>query len=200
MSVLQEYQQALTRRQFFGQTGLRFGSLGLAWAMGNTLARGANPADEPRMQPGLPGLPHFPPTAKSVIYLHMNGGPSQIDLWDYKPKLVEHFDADLPDSIRNNQRITTMTSGQTRFPVAPSKFAFHQHGECGRWVSELLPHTAKHVDDIALVKSVHTNAINHDPACTFVMTGSEVPGKASLAPGSPMAWEPSPTTSPPLWY
>src|SRR2546423_594583 len=110
----------------------------------------------------------------------MNGGPSQMDLWDYKPQLTKLFDKDLPASIRNGQRITTMTSGQARFPVAPSMFKFEQHGNCGRWVSELLPHTAKCVDDLAVVKTVHTNAINHDPACTFVMTGSEVPGKPSL--------------------
>ena len=96
------------------------------------------------MHPPLPGLPHFAPKAKAVIYLHMNGGPSQIDLWDYKPKLQEYFDKDLPDSVRNGQRITTMTSGQARFPVAPSMFKFAQHGKCGTWVSELLPHTAKH--------------------------------------------------------
>jgi uncharacterized protein (DUF1501 family) len=101
-------------------------------------------------------------------------------LWDYKPGLGEFFDKDLPDSVRGNQRITTMTSGQKRFPVAPSKFKFAQHGQCGRWVSELLPHTARVVDDIAVIKTVHTNAINHDPACTFLFTGSEIPGKASL--------------------
>lgn len=175
-----EYQRSLTRRKFFGQTGLRMGGIALASMLTAAGQRSQLPAGEARMQPGLTGLPHFPPKAKSIIYLHMNGGPSQIDLWDYKPKLQEHFDADLPDSIRKGQRITTMTSGQKRLPVAPSKFQFAQHGECGRWVSELLPFTAKHVDDLAVVKSVHTNAINHDPACTFVMTGSEVPGKASL--------------------
>jgi hypothetical protein len=110
----------------------------------------------------------------------MNGGPAQIDLWDYKPKLVDFFDKDLPSSVRGGQRITTMTSGQARFPVAPSKFKFARHGQSGMWVSELLPHTAKVVDEIALVRTVQTNAINHDPACTFVMTGSEVPGKASI--------------------
>jgi hypothetical protein len=144
-----------------------------------TLAADAPPTAA-QMHPPLPGLPHFAPRAKSIIYLHMNGGPAQLDLFDHKPGLKEFFDKDLPDSIRNNQRITTMTSGQARFPVAPSMFKFDQHGQCGRWVSELLPYTAKCVDDIALVKTVHTNAINHDPACTFVMTGSEVPGKPSL--------------------
>ena len=177
MNPLIDFHLQQTRRQFFGRTGLRLGGI----AMASMLAGRASAADSsPRMHPALADLPHFAPKAKSIIYLHMNGGPSQIDLWDYKPVLAEHFDKDLPDSIRMGQRITTMTSGQSRLPVAPSKFKFSQHGQCGRWVSELLPHTAKHVDNIAVVKSVHTNAINHDPACTFVMTGSEVPGKPSL--------------------
>ncbi|MFN9371534.1 MAG: DUF1501 domain-containing protein [Planctomycetaceae bacterium] len=171
-----------TRRQFFGNTGVRLGTAALAGlAAGTTLRSTASAADASgAVHPALPGFPHFPPKAKAVIYLHMNGGPAQMDLWDYKPGLGEYFDKDLPDSVRQNQRITTMTSGQKRLPVAPSKFQFQQHGQCGRWVSELLPHTAKHVDKLAVVKSVHTNAINHDPACTFVMTGSEVPGKPSL--------------------
>jgi hypothetical protein len=179
MHPILEHELALTRRQFFGTSGLRLGGIALALMAGR--ASGAAPAVKaPRMHPALPGLPHFRPKAKAVIYLHMNGGPAQMDLWDYKPKLKAFFDKDLPDSIRMGQRITTMTSGQARLPVAPSMFAFRQHGKCGTWVSELLPHTAKLVDDIALVRTVHTNAINHDPACTFVMTGSEVPGRPSL--------------------
>jgi hypothetical protein len=168
-----------TRRQFLGRSGLRLGGVALAAA---GLGLGPAMADQRRSSvfPGLPTLPHFPAKAKSVIYLHMNGGPSQIDMWDHKPQLSERFDQDLPDSIRQGQRITTMTSGQARLPVAPSKFAFAQHGESGRWVSELMPHTAEVVDELAVIKTVHTNAINHDPACTFVMTGSEVPGKPSL--------------------
>ncbi len=138
------------------------------------------PVPKGTVHPPLDGLPHFAPKAKSIIYLHMNGGPSQIDTWDYKPTLADQYDKDLPESIRKGQRITTMTSGQARLPVAPSKFKFEQHGQCGRWVSELFPHTAGVVDELAVIKTVHTNAINHDPACTFVMTGSEVPGKASL--------------------
>lgn len=172
----------LGRRQFFQGAGIRLGGIALGGIMGSDLLRMAMGADavQQRVHPSLPGLPHFPPKAKSIIYLHMNGGPAQMDMWDYKPQLAEQYDKDLPDSIRQGQRITTMTSGQARLPIAPSKFKFSQHGECGRWVSELLPHTAKMVDDIAVVKTVHTNAINHDPACTFVMTGSEVPGKASI--------------------
>lgn len=171
-----ESELGLTRRQFFGSTGLRLGGLGLAFASGKTLSAPA-PA---RMNPPLAGLPHFAGKAKAIIYLHMNGGPAQMDLWDYKPTMAKYFDKELPASVRMGQRITTMTSGQARFPVAPSMFKFAQHGKSGMWVSELLPHTAKHVDDIALIRSVHTNAINHDPACTFVMTGNEVPGRPSM--------------------
>ena len=183
MNPLFDYALHQTRRQFFGDAGLRFGGLAMAWLAGNGGMQRAFAAPTPTsglVHPPLPGMPHFAPKAKSIIYLHMNGGPSQLDLFDYKPTLKEQFDKDLPDSVKQGQRITTMTSGQARFPVAPSMFKFSQHGKCGRWVSELLPHTAGIVDDIALVKTVHTNAINHDPACTFVMTGSEVPGKASI--------------------
>ncbi len=169
----------LSRRQFFGRSGVRLGSVALASMASSNVCALANSSNQ-RVHPSLPSLPHFPPKAKAIIYLHMNGGPSQIDTWDYKPKLAEHFDKDLPDSIRKGQRITTMTSGQARLPVAPSKYRFDRHGQCGRWVSELLPHTGALSDELAVVKTVHTNAINHDPACTFVMTGSEVPGKASL--------------------
>lgn len=174
-----DHQMNLNRRQFFGQTGIRLGAVALGMSGANALLAQQNSAPT-RMHPPLPGLPHFPPKAQNIIYLHMNGGPAQIDTWDYKPKLSEFFDTDLPDTIRKGQRITTMTSGQKRLPVAPSMFKFQQHGNCGTWVSELMPYTAKFVDDLAVVKSVHTNAINHDPACTFVMTGSEVPGKPSL--------------------
>jgi hypothetical protein len=174
----------LQRSAFLFQSGISAGAIGLSWLMRDggkaaAMAIERGQAAE-RVHPPLPGFPHHPPRAKSLIYLHMNGGPSQLDLFDYKPGLAEHFDKDLPDSIRQGQRITTMTSGQKRLPVAPSKFKFQQHGASGTWVSELLPQTARHIDNIGLIKTVHTNAINHDPACTFVMTGSEVPGKASI--------------------
>src|SRR3954468_3337309 len=183
MDPIFAHQFLQTRRQFFGHTGLRLGGLALtgllcraqAASSANTAAAAAA-----RIHPSLAGFPHFAPKAKRLIYLHMNGGPSQMDLFDYKPQLTEKFDTDLPDSIRKGQRITTMTSGQTRLPVAPSMFKFAQHGNSGTWVSELLPRIAEIVDDIAVIKTVKTDAINHDPACTFVMTGSEIPGKASL--------------------
>jgi uncharacterized protein (DUF1501 family) len=141
----------------------------------------AVPNNAGKVHPALPGLPHHLPKAKSLIYLHMNGAPSQLDTWDYKPGLREFFDKELPPSVQGGQRLSTMTSKQSRFPVAPSKFKFEQRGKSGTWVNvDLLPHTANIVDDITLIKSVNTNAINHDPACTFVMTGSEIPGKASM--------------------
>ena len=173
-----------TRRQFFGQSGLRLGGLAMALMGTRSSALRASATDgaaaSAPVHPALAGFPHFAPKAKRLIYLHMNGAPSQLDLFDYKPELVNQFDKDLPDSIRKGQRITTMTSGQSRLPVAPSMFKFAQQGKSGMWVSELLPKISEIVDEIALIKTVHTDAINHDPACTFVMTGSELPGKASL--------------------
>jgi hypothetical protein len=138
---------------------------------------------------GLSGIPaefdlpktHFPPQARRVIYLHMVGGPSQMDLFDYKPAMKEWYDKDLPDSIRQGQRLTTMTSGQSRFPIAPSKFKFSQEGECGMWInSELLPNLAKKVDQICWMRSLHTEAINHEPAITAMQTGNQITGRACL--------------------
>jgi len=123
---------------------------------------------------------HFAPRAKRVVYLFQSGGPSQMDLFDPKPQMARWYDRDLPDSVRRGQRFTTMTSGQTRFPVAPSIFDFRRHGESGAWLSELLPHTAKIADELCFVKSMHTEAINHDPAVTFVQTGSQLPGRPSI--------------------
>ncbi len=179
MHPLFDFSLLQTRRQFFRSAGLSMGALALHQLTG---ARGAAELTNygSGVHPALAGLPHFAPTAKRIIYLHMNGAPSQLDLFDYKPGLAGMFDQELPASIRQGQRITTMTSGQARLPVAPSMFKFAQHGASGMWISELLPHTASIVDEIALVKTVHTDAINHDPACTFLMTGSELPGKASL--------------------
>lgn len=164
----------MTRRQLFGRTALGVGTAALA-----SLVQ----AEEARLpNGGLQGFPNFPPKAKRVIYLTMNGGPSQLDLFDYKPKLVDHFDQDLPDQIRHGQRITTMTSGQARFPVAPSKYKFQKfdNGGDGAWVSELLPHTSTIVKDLCIVKSMYTEAINHDPATTFIQTGSQLPGRPSF--------------------
>lgn len=123
---------------------------------------------------------HFAPKAKRVIYLFQSGGPSQLELWDYKPKLKELHGTELPDSIRQGQRLTGMTSGQKSFPVVASKFSFAQAGSNGYWMSELLPHTSKIVDRISIVRSMNTEAINHDPAITFMQTGSQQPGRPSL--------------------
>ena len=162
-----------TRRQFFGHGARGLGIAALASLMGERLP-GASTT------PGLPGLPHFAPKAKRAIYLHLVGAPPQIDLLDYKPSMKDWYDKDLPESIRQGQRLTTMTSGQTRFPVAPSVFKFARHGESGAWMSELLPYTSKMVDDIAIVRSLHTEAINHEPAITFMQTGNMIPGKPCM--------------------
>ncbi|MEZ6107076.1 MAG: DUF1501 domain-containing protein [Pirellulaceae bacterium] len=183
MDPRSEYVQQITRH-FFGGSAMGLGTAALATLLGkdalggNTLV-GDGAATEAGIG-GLPGLPHFAPKAKRAIYLFMAGAPSQIDMLDYKPALDDMFDQDLPESVRNGQRLTTMTSGQSRFPLAPSKFKFEQHGQSGAWVSELLPHTAKMVDKLAIVRSLHTEAINHDPAITYICTGHQLPGRASL--------------------
>src|SRR5262245_38034943 len=125
-------------------------------------------------------LPHFAPKAKRVIYLFQSGAPSQLDLFDYKPKLADLRGTELPDSIRQGQRLTGMTARQTSFPVAPSRFTFAQHGKSKAWVSDLLPHTARVVDDLCFIKSLHTEAINHDPAITFFQTGAQLAGRPSI--------------------
>src|ERR1700693_864343 len=128
-------------------------------------------AEDARGAGGLPGLPHFAPKAKRVIYMFQSGAPSQLDLFDYKTQLAKAQGTDLPDSIRNCQRLTAMTAGQTNFPIAQSIFKFAQHGQSGAWLSELLPYTAKVADDLCIIKSLQTEAINHDPAVTFFQTG-----------------------------
>ena len=162
----------LSRRELLSRGA---GSVGLA-ALASLL-------DEPQARaasaPALSAT-HFPARAKRVIYLHMSGGPSHIDLFDYKPKLRDYHGQELPASVRMGQRITGMTSGQKSFPCVAPMFRFQQHGQCGAWLSELLPHTSQIVDDIAIIKSMHTEAINHDPAITYVQTGHQQPGRPSL--------------------
>lgn len=160
----------LERRRFLAQNSAGLGVAALATLF----------AQDGFAATGRSELPHFTPRAKRVIYLFQSGGPSQMDLFDYKPAMKEFFDKDLPDSIRMGQRITTMTSGQKRFPIAPSIFKFQQHGESGAWLSELLPHTASIADQICFVKTVVTDAINHDPAVTFFQTGSQIAGRPSI--------------------
>ncbi len=159
----------MTRRHFFGQSANGLG----AAALTSLLCREAS-ANSPQPQV------HFPAKIKQVIWLFQSGAPSQMDLFDYKPRLAEFHKQELPASIRMGQRLTGMTSGQSSFPVAASKFKFAQHGQCGMWLSEMLPHTSKIADDICLIRSMHTEAINHDPAITFIQTGSQLPGRPSF--------------------
>ncbi|MBX7103887.1 MAG: DUF1501 domain-containing protein [Gemmataceae bacterium] len=161
-----------TRRQFFASAGFSLGTAALA-SLG---IHGAAPTGSSQKQVNT----HHPARAKRVIYLHMVGGPSQLDLFDYKPKLDELFDTDLPDSIRRGQRLTTMTSGQTRFPIAPTKYKFAQYGPSGAWMSELLPWKARMADRMCIVKSMFTEAINHEPAMTLMQTGNQVTGRPCL--------------------
>ncbi len=163
-----------TRRQFFGRTATGIGAAALGALLGKDLQAAGTKSL------GLPGLPHHQPTAKRVIYLFMSGGPSQMETFDYKPALTGYRGQDLPESIRKGQRLTGMTSTQTRFPVVESQFTFAQHGESGAWVSELLPHTAQVVDELCIIKSMQTDAINHDPAVTFFQTGSQIAGRPSM--------------------
>ncbi|MCC6341531.1 MAG: DUF1501 domain-containing protein [Bryobacterales bacterium] len=169
MNPHDELKLALTRRHFFGRTSTGLGAAALATLMG-----------EPAAARTLSGLPHFPPTAKHVIYLHQSGGPSQMDLFDPKPALRKLQGTELPASVRMGQRITGMTSGQSTLPVASSMFRFAQHGQAGAWMSELLPHTAKVADDLTIIRTVNTDAINHDPAITFIQSGSQQPGRPSM--------------------
>ena len=153
-----------TRRTFLSRMSTGIGSAALA-----NLLQGAEEK-----------LPHHTPKAKRVLFLHQSGGPSQIDLFDYKPQMKKYAGQELPASVRMNQRITGMTSGQTTFPVTPTVFKFAQHGKNKTWLSELIPHTAKVIDDLCVIKSVHTDAINHDPAITFIQSGSQQPGRPSM--------------------
>src|SRR5919201_36980 len=178
MDPAREYALLLPRRQFFGRTATGIGTAALASLLNERLF--AADADASLKTQGvLPAL-HFAPKAKQVIYLFMSGGPSHIDLFDYKPKLREYHGKELPASVRMGQRVTGMTANQKAFPCVSPMFQFARHGQCGAWVSELLPHTAAVVDDLAIVKSLNTEAINHDPAITYIQTGHQQPGRPSL--------------------
>ncbi|MCW5978377.1 MAG: DUF1501 domain-containing protein [Bryobacteraceae bacterium] len=164
----------MTRRHFFGKSAAGIGVAALAAALQDDLRADA-PADG-----GLAGLPHFPPKARRAIYLFQSGGPSQMELFDYKPRLAEFSGTDLPDSVRMGQRLTGMSATQSSFPVVASRFPFARRGQSGAWVSELLPYTAGIADELTFVKSMRTEAINHDPAVTFFQTGAEVAGRPSI--------------------
>lgn len=172
MNPLLDHFQTMTRRHFLGSTTTAVGTAALATLLQRDSAAAA--------QVGLPNLPHFRGKAKHIIYLFQSGGPSHLETLDYKPRLRQLHGAELPDSIRQGQRLTGMTSGQRSFPVIAPRFAFHRHGKNGVWLSELLPYTGRVVDDICLIRSMHTEAVNHDPAITYIQTGSQQPGRPSL--------------------
>jgi len=166
------------RRQLFGRVSTGIGSLALASLLNPQLL--AAPQKSAAARGALPGLPHFAAKARRVIYLLQSGAPSQMELLDYKPSLKKLHGKPLPDSIRQGQRLTGMTSAQKSFPIVNPPFPFRQHGKSGTWISDLLPHMSKVVDDICVVKSMHTEAINHDPAITFFQTGHQQPGRPSI--------------------
>ncbi len=178
MNLLDELRMNLTRRHFFAKGSHLLGGASLATLLAGNSASANNNTATPGGHAGVPL--HFPGKVKHIIYLHMVGGPSQLDLYDYKPVMNDWYDKDLPESVRNGQRLTTMTSGKARFPIAPSKYKFEQHGQCGMWVTEMLPYTAKMVDDLAFIRSMHTEAINHEPAISYIQTGNQITGRPCL--------------------
>jgi hypothetical protein len=176
-AAIRRLAQDETRRHFFSRGKNLMGGAALASLLGESAWGQVGGGVEGELPESVT---HIAPKAKRVIYLHMVGGPSQMDMFDYKPKMRELYDTDLPDSIRQGQRLTTMTSGQARFPIAPSKYEFAQHGESGMWVSEMLPWTAKVVDELCFIRSMHTEAINHEPAITLMQTGNMVTGRPCM--------------------
>ena len=181
MQYESSWQPQLLRRDILAGAGISLGAAALASLLGPTSAAAETAETNASIrQGGLPGLPHFAPRARHVIYLCQSGGPSQLDLYDYKPQLADKQGSELPAEIRRGQRLTSMTAAQASFPVVPSIFRFQQHGQSGTWLSELLPHTAGIVDELCILKAVHTEAINHDPAITFMQTGAQLAGRPSL--------------------
>jgi len=175
----------LDRRRFLMKTSLGLGALAMGSLLGAEKIFGSSPKASPESaadfeQEILKALPHIAPKAKRVIYLFMSGGPSQFETFDYKPKLVDLAGQNLPDSVRKGQRLTGMSANQSALPMVPSIYKFNQFGKSGTWVSELMPHTAKVVDDLCIIKSIHSEAINHDPAITFFQTGNQLPGRPSI--------------------
>jgi hypothetical protein len=177
MDLFNEYLCYESRRQFLAGGVSVVGAAALSALLDGDAARAGAGKPDPSK---TPIKTHHKAKTKQIIYLHMVGGPAQMDLYDYKPKMQAWYDKELPNSVRKGQRLTTMTSGQARFPIAPSKFKFAKHGKCGMWVSELLPWTAKMVDEMAFIRSMHTEAINHEPAISYMQTGNQVTGKPCL--------------------
>ena len=180
-SPLHELNLNLTRRRFFESGSHLLGGAALATLMQGSASQASSleTANGFERVAGAVG-PHFAPRAKRVIYLHMVGGPPQQDMFDYKPTMGDWYDKDLPESVRAGQRLTTMTSGQKRFPIAPSAFKFSRQGQCGMWMCELLPWTGKVADEMCFIRSMHTEAINHEPAITFMQTGNQITGRPCL--------------------
>lgn len=190
MHPFDEHQLALTRRDLLGQASYGIGTAALAGLLGRDgiCAQPASPSANPasgqpansRRVGGLPNVPHFAPKAKRVIYLFMNGGPTHVDLFDWKPRLQELHGKPLPEGYADNKRFSTMTgSAMGKLMLAPVE-PFQQHGQCGAWVSSFMPHTAKIVDDLCFVKSMHTDAVNHAPAISFLLSGAQLPGRPTL--------------------
>jgi hypothetical protein len=175
MNPFFENRLSINRRHFLGKLSVGIGSAALGSLLIPDLFSSSSP-DEMVMA----GLPHFAPRAKRIIYLHQNGAPSQLESFDYKPLLTQMAGQDLPESIRNGQRLTGMTSGQSKFPLIGSYFKFAQYGKSGAWVSELFPNMASIVDDLCIIKTMHTEAINHDPALTFMQTGAQQGNRPSM--------------------
>src|SRR3954447_3355472 len=164
-----QYTRVTSRRELLAKAGYGIGAAALSALLGKR----ANAAEPAR-------FPNFPPRAKRVIFLFQAGGPSHLDLLDYKPEIKGRFNQDIPPSIFGGQRITGMVAQQDRFPVVPTMYDFHQHGQSGLWLSDLLPHTAKLADEICVLRGMNTEAINHDPAITFIQTGSQLPGRPCI--------------------
>jgi hypothetical protein len=177
MNPFLDFDYKMSRRQFVGKSATGLGMIALAGllhqdALGTQARKG--------VMPPLPGLPHFPPKAKRVVVLWQGGAPSQVDLFDYKPGLEKHRLEELPASIREGTRLSTMTASQAHYPVLPAIQPFKQYGKSGMWLSELLPHIGSIADDVCLVRSMNTDAVNHAPGVTFFLTGSQIPGRPSM--------------------
>ncbi len=175
MNEFEHISQHMNRRHFLSKTSLGLGAAALGTLLGSSAKAGVA---DPRL--GTLEKPHFVPKAKRIIYLFQSGGPSQLETFDFKPRLEQMHGEELPDSVRQGQRLTGMSADQSSLPLAGSHFKFSQYGQTGSWVSELMPHTAKIVDELCFIKSMHTDAINHDPAITFFQTGSQQPGRPSI--------------------
>jgi hypothetical protein len=178
---IQQVQQQMDRRSFFKKTSLGLGAIALGSLLNpvKTFAS-TNIGSQLSGNNGLPGLPHFVPKAKRIVYLFQSGGPSQLETFDYKPKLYDLHGQDLPASVRQGQRLTGMSADQTVFPMTSSIYKFQQYGKSKKWVSELMPYTAEIVDDLCFIKSMYTEQINHDPAITFFQSGHQLPGRPSI--------------------